>query len=306
MAVSGDRPVLAITNAEAGGASASVVRSALDALRARRDVRVEATESPDDLDRVLAGLGERLPVVVGGDGSVHAVVAGLWRRRRPGDLHRGVDSTAVGVIPLGTGNDLARALGLPLDPLEAAGVVLDGRERPLDLLVDDAGDVVVNAVHAGVGAEAARLAESWKRRLHKAAYPAGAVVAGVRARGWRLRVEVDGDVLAEGTARVLMVGVGNGTSIGGGSELTPEAAPDDGAADVVVSAAVGPLARVGFAVRMPSGRHLQRPDVVLGRGRVVTVTGQPFRLNADGEIGDPVTARTWTVHRHAWRAIVPR
>lgn len=298
-------PLLAITNAAAGAASEQVVRAALDVLRAERDVRVESTESPEDLERVVGGVGERLPVVVGGDGSVHAVLAALWRRGADAPRPE-VGSTALGIIPLGTGNDLARALGLPLDPVAAAGVVIHGRERPLDLLVDDTGAVVVNAVHAGVGAEAARLAEGWKGALHKAAYPAGAVAAGIRATGWRLRVEVDGDVLADGTAPVLMVGVGNGTSIGGGSELTPEAAPDDGAADVVVSAAVGPLARVGFAVRMRNGSHLQRPDVVLGRGRVVTVSGEPFRLNADGEISDPVTSRTWTVHRHAWRALVPR
>ena len=111
-------------------------------------------------------------VVCGGDGSVHAVVAALHRA--------GAAGPPVGLIPLGTGNDLARALGLPLDPAAAARVVLDGRPRTLDLLVDDAGGMVVNAVHLGVGAEAARQAAALKPRLGRLAYLVGGVSAGLR------------------------------------------------------------------------------------------------------------------------------
>ncbi len=146
----------------------------------------------------------------------------------------------VGLIPMGTGNDLARSLGIPLDPCEAVEVVLRGRERPMDLLVAGDGTIVVNAVHVGVGALAAEEATPLKPLLRRVAYAAGALLAGVRAKGWHLRVRADGRTIADGRRRILMVGVGNGTSIGGGTPLTPQARPDDGLADVVVSFAVSP------------------------------------------------------------------
>ncbi|MFX3793545.1 hypothetical protein ACJBQ4_11060, partial [Streptococcus suis] len=77
-------------------------------------------------------------------------------------------------------------------------------------------------------------------------YPLGAVFAGLRSSGWSLRVEVDEQVLADGRSRALMVGIGNGPGIGGGTQLLPHAIPDDGLLDVLVSTATGPLARMRY------------------------------------------------------------
>jgi diacylglycerol kinase family enzyme len=102
-----------------------------------------------------------------------------------------------GVLPLGTGNDLARNLGIPLEPREAARLVREGNTRELDLLVDEDGDVVLNAVHVGVGATAATYAARFKPWLKSAAFPLGAVLSGVRSTGWRVKVEADGKVVTE-------------------------------------------------------------------------------------------------------------
>ena len=91
-----------------------------------------------------------------------------------------------------------------------------------------------------------------------------------------------------------MVAVANGRTIGGGAELAPGAEPDDGLLDVVVATSTGPLARLGFAVALREGEHVERDDVLVVQGREVTVTGDPFPLNADGELDGPVTSRTWT------------
>ena len=142
-------PLLVVTNEAAGGTAEEQVEAALSVLRSATDVRREVCAEPGDLGRVLDRLGERTLVVVGGDGSVHTAVATLLAR---GELS---PDRPLGLIPLGTGNDLARTLGIPLDPAAAARALLAGRTRPLDLVVDDAGGVVVNAVLLGVGAAAA-------------------------------------------------------------------------------------------------------------------------------------------------------
>jgi YegS/Rv2252/BmrU family lipid kinase len=304
--------VLLVANSAAGTADDDAIEAAVAVLRgsadAAVDVEVARTGSPDELDAVLdRRMGRRL-VVAGGDGSVHAVVAALHRRGELAATGRAAAppaAGALGILPLGTGNDLARALGLPLDAAAAARVVLEGRDRPLDLLVDDEGGIVVNAVHLGVGAEAARSAERLKERLGKAAYAVGSLVAGAGSPGWRLRVEVDGRPVAQGDVPLLMVALGNGTSVGGGAELTPDASPDDGLVDVVVSAATGALARVGYALAMRDGDHVDRDDVLVTRGRVVSVSGEEFCANADGEVGGPLTRRTWTVLPAAWAVRVP-
>jgi YegS/Rv2252/BmrU family lipid kinase len=292
------KQLLVVTNASAGSADEERVEAALAVLRGGADVRVESCSGPDDLADLLGGRDGRTPVFAGGDGSMHTAVAALRAR---GELSADLP---VGLLPLGTGNDLARTLGIPLDPAEAAHALLDARPRPLDLLVDEVGGVVVNAVHLGVGAEAADRAGALKERLGKAAYAVGGVLAGAGATGWQVRIEVDG-VSVHTDETVLMVAVTNGRTIGGGAELAPDAVPDDGLLDVIVATSTGPLARLGFGVAMRDGDHVDRDDVLAVRGRTVTVTGDPFPLNADGELDGPVTSRTWTVEPSAWAVLVP-
>ena len=226
--------LLVVVNRSAGTAGDDAVEAAVATLRTGADVAVAATGSRAELDEALVARDGRRVVVLGGDGSVHAVARAL-------DRAGGLDpAEPVGILARGTGNDLARTLGLPLDPVEGASAVLAGRARPLDLLVDDAGGLVVNAVHAGVGARAGAQAHRLKERLGVVAYPVGAALAGVTSAGWPLRVEVDGRVAAhpaegwaaDGTGDVLMLGVCTGRSIGGGTPLAPHAAPDDGLADL--------------------------------------------------------------------------
>ena len=289
---------LLLASAHAGSTEEEAVEAARAVLADAGPVEVVSTATPDELDAALASCGDRRLVVAGGDGSLHLAVA---RLRARGELAE----RPIALVPLGTGNDLARGLGLPLEPAEAARLVLTGRPKPVDLLVDDAGGIVVNAAHVGVGAEAAQAAARVKPRLGPAAYPLGALAAGLRTHGWRLRVVVDGRVVADGHRRSLMVGVGNGRGIGGGTALLPTAVPDDGQLDVLVSYATGPWARARFGAALAAGTHLRDRDVRWARGRSVTVSGQRVGVNADGEVGDEVERRTWTVEPGAWSLLQP-
>lgn len=294
---------LLIVNDAAGSTDEVAVTAAAEVLRGVGDVTLVATGSADELDEVLTTAGERRPVVCGGDGSVHLAVARLDAL--------GLRDTAIGLIPLGTGNDLARGLGLPFDDAGAAAArVRDGRPQPVDLLRADDGQVCVNAVHAGVGADAAARSESLKDTLAAVAYPVGAVLAGLSATGVPTEVRVDGEVLVDDD--VLMIAVCNGTCFGGGACIAPAAAPDDGALDVVVSTAVGPIDRAAFGLAFARGEHLERDDVRIATGREVTIrvhgdTGRgPSGLlyDVDGEVDDaPVAVRTWRVEPAAWHLV---
>ena len=289
--------LLLIANAEAGSSDAADLDDAVRVLESRFDVEVTATDGPEQLTAVLAQRGDRDVVVVGGDGSLHSVVNVLYAA---GEL----DATAVGVIPLGTGNDFARGLGIPLGAVDAAHVINGGQRHLVDLLVDDEDTVVVNAVHAGIGADAGRAAAPWKW-LGRAGYVVGVLVAGFSRPGGKIRVVADGRVLANGRRRVLQVGVGNGPYIGGGVQLTPDADPSDGCADILVSFSAGPLTRLLYAVHLRRGTHEERHDVQVTRASTVTLTGEPFSCDADGEVCGPFTERTWTVRAGAWTVLVP-
>ena len=121
----------------------------------------------------------------------------------------------------------------------------------MDLVVDEVGEIVVNNVHVGAGAQASRRGARWKERLGsigigkvnlgKLGYPIGAVLSAFHPPSLHLRVEVDGKVVTDLDRPVLMVAVGNGANVGGGTELTPR--------------------------RRPRGRHGRRDDLPRGRRR---------------------------------------
>lgn len=301
-------PLLVITNSEAGTSDAESLEMALAVLREAVPVEVAATSEPEELDDVLRRATSRTVAVAGGDGSMHAVVSALHRR---GELDRFV----LGLLPLGTGNDFARGAGIPLDVEEAARSLLTGEPRSMDLLVDEAGQVVVNSVHVGAGASASRRADRWKGRLGrvgvgkvnlgKLGYPIGAAITAWNPPLLRLRVELDGEVVVDLDDPVLQVAVGNGTSVGGGTELTPDADMGDGRADVMVARATGPFARFVYVARLGRSSHHRLEEVDYLRGQSVTVAGEMFFCAADGEIYGPMRRCSWRLERAAYSLVVP-
>jgi YegS/Rv2252/BmrU family lipid kinase len=291
-------PQLLITNADAGSNDSEAIAAALEVLRRHGDVEVAATSDQGELDGVLHRRGGRRVIVAGGDGSLHAIVAALHRRNELADA-------VIGLLPLGTGNDFARGAGIPLDPEEAAELIVHAEPRPVDLIVDCTGEIVVNNVHVGVGAQASRKAGTWKRRLGRVGYPIGAALAAVNPPFVRLRIEVDGKEVADLAHPILMVAIGNGPTVGGGAEVTPEADPESGKMDVMISFAVGPLARFGYVRNLRKGEHPERDDVLYLRASTVSISGQSFYCSADGEVYGPERTRTWRVEPDAFKMALP-
>lgn len=294
------RAFVALANAAAGSSTEDAVGAACEVLTGGGTCDVVRTEDEEGVDACIADLGDRELVVFGGDGSIHVAIARL-------DAAGVLGEVELAIVPLGTGNDLARTLGLPLDPAEAARVALEGTRRQLDLIELEDGRCAVNAVHGGVGAVAAERAADLKEGIGALAYPLGALSAGMAVDGWDVTVTVDGELVRpERGDALLMVAVGNGRTIGGGTELFPDADPGDGQLDVVVSHAVGPAARATYAIAMSRGTHPARPDVAVARGREIEVVGRSLPWNVDGELTGEVELRLIRVRPRAWTVRVPR
>jgi YegS/Rv2252/BmrU family lipid kinase len=277
--------------AHAGSAAFQRLPEALGLLRSRFGrVPVYPASDPGDAETLTAELAGQVDVllVFGGDGTVHEVANGLPLG--------GGDGPLVALLPAGTGNDLARALGLPPDPVAAAGELAAARPRRLDLL-DCGPRRAANGINAGFAAAATDvLSRRVKRALGPAAYLVGGLRAGIRPPTWPARVEVDGRVV-EGDA--LAVVVGNGGSFGGGRWLIPDADVGDGLLDVLVVPADASKARLARHLamdrRLPGGLpRLRGPQATV-------VTDMPCRLD-----GEPApTPGSVTVLPAAWQVLVP-
>ena len=293
--------LLAIANADAGSSDDESIDAVVSALQDDVQLDLVRTASPDDLSSALSEHPAIDGVVVlGGDGSLHAVVKAL---REAGRL----DDVVVGLVPLGTGNDFAATLGLPEDPAAAAMVVVTGHTRRIDLVIDGDDDIVVNAAHIGIGAEAAAAARPWKKALGPLGYAVGAALTGLKGLttpGARLRVTVDGKTLTR-KEPVIQVAVGNGRYVGGGAPLLPQADPSDGLIDVSVSYTESPRRRIAYAFSVRRGEHHRRDDVIYLTGKQIEVVGDALRCTSDGELTPPSTRHSWRIEPSALTMYVP-
>jgi YegS/Rv2252/BmrU family lipid kinase len=277
--------------AHLGSAAWERLPEALRLLRGRFGrVPVYPASDPGDAEALAGELAAEVDVLVvfGGDGTVHEVANGL-------PVPAG-DGPVVALLPAGTGNDLARAIGMPPDPVAAATELAGARPRALDLL-DCGPRRAANGINAGFAAAAtAALSRRVKRLLGPAAYLVGGVRAGVSPPTWPARVEVDGRVVA---GEALAVVVGNGGSFGGGRWLIPDADVGDGLLDVLVVPA--DVSKAELARHLAKDRRLPL-DLPRLRGRQATVdTEMPCRLD-----GEPApTPGSVAVIPAAWRLLAP-
>ena len=116
---------------------------------------------------------------------------------------------------------------------------------------------------------------------------------------------VDDHVVADFAHPILMVAIGNGSRVGGGARITPEADPSDGTMDVMVSFSTSLWAKLGYVIRFRGGTHHKRDDVLYVQGRSVTVSGQNFYCSADGELYGPERNRTWHIEPAAFSMPLP-
>jgi diacylglycerol kinase (ATP) len=212
-------------------------------------------------------------IVAGGDGTVFEAVNGVMRAG---------SGTRLGIIPVGTGNDLIKAAGLPRDWREACRRVAAGATRSID--VGRCNDrYFANGIGAGFDAEVARDARSIRRLRGNIVY--GVALLRVLARGVKApRVTIE-DEHGRIEDDITLVAVANGPWYGGAFHIAPGARIDDGLFDVVIAEAVGRLGVLRFTPRVLAGTHLSLPIVRHRRARRITVAcSTGLCVHADGEI----------------------
>jgi diacylglycerol kinase (ATP) len=253
------------------------------------EARLMETHEPGHAQRLAAAatdLGHDRVIVVGGDGTVQEVLNGLMAAGVGPD---GGPPT-LGIVPGGSGNDLARSLGLPKAPLEALAVALGDRTQPLDLgrAVHD-GMVRYFAAAGGTGFDA-QVAFTMAGRPH--AWQRGRIgyflstlneLRRFRNRELRLRLAGVGGA-REVDGRFLFVAFANGAFYGGGMQICPDASTSDGQLDVCL---VGDISRLGALRELPGiyrAAHVDHPLVEIVRVRELRIEGQAeTRVHLDGE-----------------------
>lgn len=224
------RDLFIVVNPAAGGGRASRKKTAVAEYLRSGGHAVEIGESRNAMDvreraARAAAEGYGCVIALGGDGTFHYVAEALCET-----------NAVAGLLPAGNGNDVARALGIPRDPIRAADVLLHSPVRKLDLLrvqcADDGVQHCVCTAGLGLDAEAAYLANTRFRHWPGVArYLAGATSAFSQRAAFDLRAQIDG---AEWGGEALFAVVANAGEYGAGIRIAPAASMDDGWLELVL------------------------------------------------------------------------
>jgi len=248
----------------------------------------------DDVDTLIRRHAAAVECVIigGGDGTLNRAAPALMETGLP-----------LGILPLGTANDLARTLELPTDPVDAAKVIVDGRMRAIDL-GEVNGRPFFNVASLGMSVELAKsLDGDTKKRWGRFGYALAALR--LLRRLERFSVEIRNDDGQVVRAKTIQVAVGNGRFYGGGMTIAEDAAPDDGRLDVY---SIEVDHWLWLALMYPSfraGRHGRWDEVNAFRCRSVEIrTRRPRDINTDGEVTTQTPA-TFRVLPKAVRVFTP-
>jgi diacylglycerol kinase (ATP) len=273
-----------ILNPEARNGAGGRQRGAIERELQRRNIEFELvqTEGPGharELGRDAAASGIERIVAAGGDGTVHEVANGI--------IAAGVGTAALGMIPIGTGNDFVKMIPGVSTREQAYRALQDSHSRAVDVGVvhwDGGSEHFINAMGTGVDVEVVRQMRRSRFLPGGAIYVAALVRALARYRPVAVEMTVDGSSLDH---RIMILAVCNGMSIGGAFRICPDASPVDGLFDVCIIGEMPVLRNVRMVPRVISGTHAGQPGVTMLRGRSLllrTKDAAPLPFQLDGEL----------------------
>ncbi|NNM73454.1 lipid kinase [Enterovirga sp. DB1703] len=240
--------------------------------------------------RSVAG-GVDLVIVGGGDGTLNCSAPGLVETGLP-----------LGILPLGTANDLARTLGIGPDPASAARTIVDGHLRAIDL-GEVNGHLFFNVASIGFSAELAReLTREAKKRWGVLGYAMASARLLARTRPFTAFIEHEGETLK---VKTVQIAVGNGRHYGGGLTMDPAAEPDDGRFHVYSLEVAHWWQLVALAPALKRGTQGTWRDVRAFTASEVTIKTRRSRsVNTDGEL-TTATPAVFRVRPKAVRVFTP-
>jgi diacylglycerol kinase (ATP) len=282
------RIALVVNPASGLGRAGGLADAVRQRLGERAEVAVFAGTSADESQQLLHSVarGYEAVAVLGGDGVVHQALQALAGGQTP-----------LGIIPAGTGNDIADTLGLPADPYAAADAVLTALDassvQSVDLGRTDSGRWWATILCAGFDSAVNERANRmrWPRGPRRYDLAIVAEMARLRARPFTVCLD-GGD---EESTLATLVAVGNAPQYGGGKLMTPHGRMDDGRFAVTV---VGPVNRRTLARIAPTlarAGHIGHPAVSTHEACVVTLNAPDTIAYADGERLGPLPVTTTCV-----------
>ncbi|WP_067848256.1 YegS/Rv2252/BmrU family lipid kinase [Nocardia lijiangensis] len=307
-APSGIRSALVVTNRLSGAGKGHDTATVAIARLAERGVEVTEIRAPsaaesvrlvrDSLENPDLAARPDAVVCVGGDGLICVILEAVAQTGVP-----------LGLVPSGTGNDLARALGVPTDdPAAAVDVVLAGRTKVMDLgrIEPDAPDSTpmwfATVTGTGFDARVTLRANDMRWPKGRLRYTVAALAEITGGFTVPYRIELSG--IAEGAVDnpradgvvetdAVMVAVGNTRTYGGGMLICPDAEMDDGLLDLTVVGAVSRLEMLRLLPALSAGKRIDHPAVAQYRAAAVTLTAPGAPATADGEPAGmlPITLR---------------
>lgn len=233
--------------------------------------------SAERLAREAVTGGCDLVIAAGGDGTLNEVVNGVAEK---------ASHVRIGLLPLGTGNDFARTLGLPTDVEKCIELILAARTRTIDLVrvTSDHVRYFVNVSAGGFsGLVNEKLTPEMKETWGPLAYIRGAAAALPEMRAYVTRIALDeSETISETLYNVI---VGNGRYVAGGIPVAPEAVPDDGLLDLVLIPKRPAADLALLAPQILLGTHLTSDSVIYRRASRIAVNSKPgMWFNVDGEL----------------------
>ncbi len=236
-------------------------------------VRTEARGAAKELARQACEAGCDV-IVVGGDGTLHEAVNGFCNFER----------CALGLIPLGTGNDFAAAANIPEDPVRAVDLIADGTPVYTDFMQMPQGVRGINVIGTGIDVEILRRCRQNRLFRGKTGYLLSLVVSLIKFKNYEMAARFNGK---EERYKTLIACIGNGSRIGGGIRMCPQADIADGLLDFVAVDNVKKLRVPAAFVKLMKGRILEESFTRFERCEHLEVLpAKPLTVQVDGELYD--------------------
>jgi diacylglycerol kinase (ATP) len=277
-----------IVNPNAGSVEdLEALEASLDHLPETEVCRTEAAGDAERLAREAVRDGADLVVAAGGDGTLNEVVNGL---------SEDFGKAKLGLLPLGTGNDFARSIGVPDDLAGALAVLESGRVRTVDVAratiggIGGIGRCFVNMSAGGFSGEVSERASEAKDRWGPLAYMRAAIGALPELKGFLTTIILNGaETLRLETYNIVVC---NGRYVASGIPAAPQAVLDDGLLDVLIAPATTIPQLAGLIPLVLLGRHVDSDLLLFRRAtRVEIECDPPMAFNVDGELIGEGTAR---------------